>query len=573
MFHTNYLIICCSFFIFRKWLYNIARGIDLEPVTTRLISKSISCCKRFPFKHVLTALGSVEHWLNELAIEITDRLEQELTENKRRAKQITVSFAQEIENKTISGSKTFPIASYKQEKIFHDAFEIVRKNLVIKAEGSVIVNFLGLTAGNFQENKKYSIVDLFKNAKTSRTVKDDKMSEGQNYIENGNEDAETDTSTVKFELETASTSKCNIRENECENNESSTPNEIEVSSIEDQTLENQTEYTHSFTNLDIKFSYDDCSYSSDELNTSIDEEEAEDVEVECQEFLVPMQSRSETYAADIEGAEKDANTQNSERNRSRVGHGIVKVDQGCGLEETNTSSTSLKDQYAKSFFLNYFANLEKINQENRVREKEFQELTENIFKKSALKGDSRELRSPKPEQVLQESEVCLECQKNIPGHEMVSHMDYHFAMRLVNEDEEAINKNKPVVDNKKQNVSPSSSNSRKSATKSCSSSSSSSTKSKNGSKVKKRGSLETKPITSFLEKIVELNDSNSDICGECRKRVRFEDLDSHSDYHAAKRLHTELNSSVKSTNSVVDKSVAKNSVRASRDISSFFKKA
>lgn len=552
-------------FIFRKWLYNIARGIDLEPVMTRIISKSISCCKRFPFKHVLTALGSVEHWLNELAIEVTDRLDQELAENNRRAKQITISFAQEIEKKTISGSKTFPIASYKQEKIFHDAFEIVRKNLVIKADGSVIVNFLGLTAGNFQENTKNSIVDLFKNVKTSRMVKDeDKMSERHdNIIENGKADAETDTSTVKFELEMASTSNCAIKESECKNNKLYTPNKSEVSSIEDDQTLFMPEQNHSFTNLDIKFSYDDCSYSSDEFNTSIDEDEAKDIEDECPEFLVPMQNRSETYKGDI----KDANTQNSDEYRSRVGHDNVGVDQP---EEPNTSSTSLKDQYAKSFFLNYFANLEKVNQENRIREKEFQELTENIFKKTPLKTASSALQSPEPQQEPEEGEVCSECHKNILGTEMVSHMDYHFAMRLVNGDEQAVmNKDKPVVNDKKQNVSPSSSNSKKSSTKS----SSSNTKSKNGSKVKKRSSLETKPITSFLEKIDDLNDSNSDVCGECRKRVRFEDLDGHSDYHAAKRLHTELNSNVKSTNSVVDNSVVKKNVRSSRDISSFFKKA
>lgn len=561
-------------------MYNIARGIDLEPVTTRIISKSISCCKRFPFKHVLTALGSVEHWLNELAIEVTDRLEQELAENNRRAKQITVSFAQEIEKKTINGSKTFPLSCYKQEKIFRDAFEIAKKHLVIKADGSLIVNFLGLTAGNFRENKQTSIVDLFKNVKTSKTAQnEDKLPERQqNIIENGQEDGEA----VKIK---AFTSKGPLRENEVEQN-ASTFNDFSANNNGAENVEEQTSFLSEnndslFANLAIKFSYDDCSYSSDECNISIDEGEViQDVENKRQDLLVSMQNRSETYEEDTstttEDAQKDGNTQNNDETCSRVGCNNVNLDRSLGVEEQNTSSSCLKDQYAKSFFLNYFANLEKINRENRIREKEYQELTDNIFKNSASKKDSRDLsRSPVSELHLvlpNEIEVCFECQKNIPRVEMVSHMDYHFAMRLVNEDEKTMNKNTRVKDNtNKEFVNPSSNKSKKSIIKGSSSSAvSSSSKSKNG---KKKSSLETKSITSFLEKIDELNDSNSDVCGECRKRVRFEDFDNHSDYHAAKRLHTELNSNTKSSNSVLDKNIAKRSVKTSPNISNFFKKA
>jgi hypothetical protein len=37
----------------RTWLYNIARGIDNDPVTQRLVSKSICCCKKFPGRQAL----------------------------------------------------------------------------------------------------------------------------------------------------------------------------------------------------------------------------------------------------------------------------------------------------------------------------------------------------------------------------------------------------------------------------------------------------------------------------------------------------------------------------------------
>ena len=43
----------------RLWLYNIARGIDSEPVTPRLVSKSIGACKRFPGKQAIVDLETV----------------------------------------------------------------------------------------------------------------------------------------------------------------------------------------------------------------------------------------------------------------------------------------------------------------------------------------------------------------------------------------------------------------------------------------------------------------------------------------------------------------------------------
>ena len=41
------------------WLYNIARGIDNEPVIARLISKSIGACKNFPGKQAIVNSDAV----------------------------------------------------------------------------------------------------------------------------------------------------------------------------------------------------------------------------------------------------------------------------------------------------------------------------------------------------------------------------------------------------------------------------------------------------------------------------------------------------------------------------------
>lgn len=151
------------FVIFRKWLYNIARGIDLEHVTTRLISKSIGCCKNFPGKNALTTAEDVQHWISELASEISERLQNDLEENNRRARQMIVSFTQETKNRDSNSSRTHPLQSYEPAKIAKSAVDVIRR-FCIRADGSYHITFLGLSVGNFQDLKNsVDISSLFKN--------------------------------------------------------------------------------------------------------------------------------------------------------------------------------------------------------------------------------------------------------------------------------------------------------------------------------------------------------------------------------------------------------------------------
>lgn len=407
----------------------------MEPVTTRIISKSISCCKRFPFKNSLTALGSVEHWLNELATEVTDRLEQELVENNRRAKQITVSFAQEIDGTTISSSKTFPLSCYKQEKIFRDVFDIVKKHLTIKPDGSLIVNFLGLCAGTFTEIKKGNIVDLFKNV-------------GQKVKKETGEIAENDSGSI-------------ISEN------------ILYSSVENKS-----------SPIDI-----------DDYNQFLDSEHTGNEFPNLSSHIEDMKNCSTS---------SEPNTQNS-----------------------------------KSFFLNYFAS-KKSEQQNKY---------EDLNESSAEQSNS--LIQP---DLSEDTQKCPECGKNIVISEVVSHKDYHFALKLEKEETQNVN-----LDN--DSPKPSQIKSKKLSP----------TVIKSGYKLVRK-KFDHQPITSFLGKVEDLNDSNSDVCTECRKRVRFEEFENHSDYHAAKRLHSELNNDLKNHTSLIGSKTVKSDLRTRKDILSFFKK-
>ncbi|GLV45565.1 DNA polymerase eta [Carabus blaptoides fortunei] len=139
-----------------SWLYNIARGIDNEPVEVRLVSKSIGCCKKFPGRTALKTMADVNHWLSELSTEIAERLEQDQEENNRRAKQLVISFAQEIDRKDVHGSKTSTLNSYEATRIATDAYEVLRK-LTQRPDGCFKLKFLGLSAGKFEECKKGAV--------------------------------------------------------------------------------------------------------------------------------------------------------------------------------------------------------------------------------------------------------------------------------------------------------------------------------------------------------------------------------------------------------------------------------
>lgn len=158
-------------------MYNIARGIDFEPVVTRLISKSIGCCKKFPGRTALQTHEAIQHWMSELAEEIAERLEKDLVENNRKAKQMVVNFAQEINKDVISNSRTHSLYSYNKAQIARDAVEVVRKYCQ-KTDGSYNVTFLGISVSNFQEEKKtQDIASYFRQSMALQEIKQKEESE------------------------------------------------------------------------------------------------------------------------------------------------------------------------------------------------------------------------------------------------------------------------------------------------------------------------------------------------------------------------------------------------------------
>lgn len=140
------------------WLYNIARGIDLEAIVPRLVSKSIGCCKKFPGRNAITAISTLTHWLGELAQEIGERLEQDEEENNRRPKQMVVSFIQEINKADVSSSRSVNLSTADPDKIAADALDVLKRNtekFFKTPDNQCLLNnpikFLGLNVGKFED--------------------------------------------------------------------------------------------------------------------------------------------------------------------------------------------------------------------------------------------------------------------------------------------------------------------------------------------------------------------------------------------------------------------------------------
>lgn len=157
-----------------QWLFNLARGIDLEAVTQRLVSKSFGCCKKFPGRNAITAMTTLDHWLHELAKEISERLEQDELENNRRPKQMVVSFVQNINNADVSSSRTVNLTTFDEEKIVSDAIDVLKRNtekFFKSTDNNQILNnpikFLGLNVGKFESTdvkKGNTIQNMFQRA-------------------------------------------------------------------------------------------------------------------------------------------------------------------------------------------------------------------------------------------------------------------------------------------------------------------------------------------------------------------------------------------------------------------------
>ena len=128
-----------------QWIYNIARGMDFEPVKHRSLVKQSACSKNFP--QGIKLVSELEKWVKDLSDELEERLSFELSDNKR----IPTQFSTHMRLKQGgSTSVQMPLLKCDVEHITASAVKCINKKLT-PHEGrySDVVYMLSITAGKF----------------------------------------------------------------------------------------------------------------------------------------------------------------------------------------------------------------------------------------------------------------------------------------------------------------------------------------------------------------------------------------------------------------------------------------
>ena len=103
-----------------RWVHEMARGLDEDPVKERELPKSVGCSKNFRGPQMLDTRAGVEHWLSQLAEEVCERLEKDRKVNSRVARGLHVGVGSEGDRGYVS--RAGPLASYDAAKISRQVF-------------------------------------------------------------------------------------------------------------------------------------------------------------------------------------------------------------------------------------------------------------------------------------------------------------------------------------------------------------------------------------------------------------------------------------------------------------------
>ncbi|XP_052901398.1 DNA polymerase eta [Anopheles moucheti] len=529
-----------------SWMYLMARGIDLEAVTAKFHSKSIGCCKRFPGKNAITGMATLNHWLNELASEVTERLEKDLDENNRTAKQLTISYSQQIDNVDVSSTRSIPLVAYDKERIAVDALEAIKRNTerFFKPNSTTAlynaVKFLGISAGKFEPNgsaKGGGIKQLFQSysSKTAKgsdegpssvlerrpSVAETLSSENMSNVEESHEEPQQ-VDNAKDEPERASASSGNPRGN--------------IKHF----LQHQASLALA-SNSDRK-EKDTASNRAATLTDATNEFNEKEAKPKkgIEQFLQPKSAISKGIAPTSEI------TVENRPDMIETVTSLCEENQAEGPENDYDPGTS--EHTAKQD--------EKSDQHPSTSRSSLEKTTEHLpdnetlEKKSDYKDTYAEYYASVPEPAPLTVE-CPQCRKHFPEHEYQSHQDFHFALSLSQQQRDEFRND---LKSKMAAKSPFPSKRASKATPSSGAVPASSASSSNGttanlsiarflSKVSPESvrSSSTDMATAHSSTKVDDQAENHLKCSECGKLINVESMAEHNDYHVAKRLQQELN--------------------------------
>ncbi|XP_045785670.1 DNApol-eta [Maniola jurtina] len=475
------------------WLYNIARGTDLEPVQARFNPKSIGCCKQFRGKTALVDLDSLKKWLKDLGDEIEDRLEKDALESNRTPKQMVVSFSLQVNGRDTGSSRSYNFSP--DDDLCGVTFSNKALELVLdSAEGckpkdgetnrrlKTPIKFLGISVGKFEDNteskKTKGIMDYFAAGSSRETthkpentakVKDKhKNTEGKNYV------------LQKF-LNRGKNAKQNTDNKEC-----CAEDNINDTKVLEATLDRQESFFAKY------------------LDGSVN----------------PNVNRILESEMIVEESQTEVNNSNTKVNRSNTPQCNV-IPCGDDSNDTNYSGSTINEEINKSIAL-FEEDPVDIARVSNMREllNNNKDKLENGIEDLKVEPDARvsPIIKPKPQHI--ESIACTECGNNIPVNKFEEHADYHLALKLREEERQEVRKERERKSVKEVTIS------------------------NKDPKKKKPEELSNKietvtSITNFLTKID--NGVPTKNCPECGERVVLEKFSEHQDFHEAQKLSRELN--------------------------------
>ncbi|XP_053625012.1 DNA polymerase eta [Plodia interpunctella] len=521
------------------WLYNIARGIDLEPVQARFNAKSIGCCKQLRGKSALADLDSLKKWLRDLGDEIEDRLEKDALENNRTPRQMVVSFTTQLTDGRDSGSsRSYNFAA--DDELCGELFSSKALELVLDSMEGVkvkdgepnrklksLIKFLGISVGKFEDisdNKKIKRINDYFCAGTSKDTSEKKKI----VAVQGDSKILTDNSKTNklcngkdyifqkfFQASTKPTNEANTTK--ITDNVSNT---VKNESVIVSTLNKQESFFAKFLNTATKNNYIEDNSDESKIRHTITPT--------CELVNCGENSNDSNYSN---------STINNEINKSMAlfEEDPVDVDRVSSIRELLKTSNAVKENTAVLLG---------------------EEEPDHLLDASNNPQEGKDNDIAGINSVLDTFE-CPECKKTITVDMIETHSDYHLALRLREEERQHV---RNEIKERKQSLVTSNEASDKKPVE----------KSKNET---------ASSIASFL---VRIDDTiPTEICSECGKKVPVEKFGEHLDFHEAKKLSRMLNmkstpgyftsNSVKRKRKSYESPRKKNKMPSCKSIDSFFK--
>ncbi|KAH8372355.1 hypothetical protein KR093_011193 [Drosophila rubida] len=509
------------------WLHNIARGIDLEAVTPRFYSKSIGCCKKFPGRNNITGLKTLQHWLNELASEINDRLEKDFIENNRKAKQMVVQYVQDIDGNEVASSRSTAINQSDQETLATQAMELIKANtktfLRSGSESALnnAIKFLGISVGKFEtaSNAQNSLQTMFANqaAKKRRISTEDgaekKIVEQKpkpteeakmkgffaNYLQTKKSEPKVEEENVKADLSKQQTELEAIEPQQ-------QISVAEVAPVPPPKKSFFEEYKRKLIEVSVPSATDDKATPTS----------------------TPPELKGSFFAKYLEQRKEEKKTTEQLNNSAedRDSRDIQKL--AAELDEIESSIPSAQQEPA-------------LDEQPSTSKRKFKQVnTNDSMPKSDYKSSYAEFAMPEIRPDLIRMVKCDECDAQIPDDvkALQTHRDHHFAQQL----------------SRQLRVEQRDEMQRSRLETSTTATSSPAAKAVPAKKSKKNAAPTTaastvKPansITKFLtakqpEPPASSSGVQMDLCAECKTYIKSVDMPEHLDYHMAKKLQRELN--------------------------------